>query len=90
MIATALGELYDEHGITGNERPFFDLARSLWDFMPAAERAIPDMLCTFFAAGCKYNQLDFVHWVLPMVEQLAATNVVSLTQVSRVNRLFYL
>ena len=67
IALTNLAELYDKHGVTGEEGPYFDLARSLWLLMPEAEREIPDMLCTFFYAGCKFNQPDFVRWVLPIV-----------------------
>ena len=67
LALTNLAELYDQYGVTGAERPYFELARELWRFMPEAEREIPDMLCTFLYAGCKFNQPDFVRWVLPIV-----------------------
>jgi len=67
LALTTLAELYDKHGVTGTEKQYFDLARTMWYLMPEGEREIPDMLCTFLYAGCKFNQIEFVKWVLPIV-----------------------
>ncbi|RYG42808.1 hypothetical protein EON68_01350, partial [archaeon] len=78
LALTTIAELYDKYGVTGREKPYFDFARELWSLMPDHERQIPDMLCTFLYAGCKFNQIEFVAWVLPIVKQHAAINLVSL------------
>lgn len=51
LALTTLADAYDKAGITGNERPYFDLSRELWQLMSPEERDIPDMLATFVYAG---------------------------------------
>jgi ankyrin repeat protein len=78
LALTTLAELYDKHGVTGTEKQYFDLARTMWYFMPEGEREIPDMLCTFLYAGCKFNQVEFVRWVLPIVSRHPGISFTSL------------
>jgi hypothetical protein len=66
LALQSLAESYDRNGIVGDEVQYFDLAQELWRFMSGTERSIPEMVCTFLYAGCKFNQPAFVRWILPI------------------------
>lgn len=78
IALSSLAESYDLHGVTGSEGPYFHLARELHRFMPEEEREIPDMLCTFLYAGCKFNQPLFTEWALSLVTRHPGIDLPSL------------
>lgn len=55
--------------------PYFDFAQELWNYLPPEQSAIPDMLTTFLMAGFKFNQVNFVRWVLPLVQRHPGINI---------------
>ena len=67
LLLHSLAEQYDTFGITGSEAVFFTFFRRLWQFMTPHEQTNNRTLATFFYAACKFNQLDFVAWVLPII-----------------------
>ena len=81
LALSSLAESYDKNGIVGDEGKYFALARELWKYLTDAERSIPEMVCTFLYAGLKFDQPDFVRWILPIVSSHPAVDMSTLVAV---------
>jgi len=81
LALSSLAESYDKNGIVGDEGKYFALARELWKYLTEAERSIPEMVCTFLYAGLKFDQPDFVRWILPIVSSHPAVDMSTLVAV---------
>jgi hypothetical protein len=81
LALSSLAESYDKNGIVGDEGKYFALARELWKYLTDAEKSIPEMVCTFLYAGLKFDQPEFVRWILPIVSAHPAVDMSTLVSV---------
>ena len=79
VLLHSLAAQYDSFGITGSERSYFDFFRSLWGHLNPHEQTNNRSLATLFYAACKFNQVDFVAWILPVIATKSTLSLERLT-----------
>lgn len=79
-------EAYDNESLNGNESQYFDFVRELWDHMTPAEQALPEPICSFVYAAAKFEQIEFMKWILPLALQHSDINIFELAS----NRKYHL
>lgn len=79
VLLHSLAAQYDSFGITGSERSYFDFFRSLWGHLNPHEQTNNRSLATLFYAACKFNQVDFVAWILPVIANKSTLSLQRLT-----------